>query len=220
MAQTKYTYSMVGDTPNGVAELASLKSEYESSPIITALDYMSLFGDILDIFTKDELSVTDQNILNTLVSNHAGIYRDDEPTEVIVKSEPLQQPFSSKQLIDGKKLYSRVTGKSFYVVTGTNTLEYTITHSQVKFNELEILCGDLGETVNLKILDTSTGAYSTIPNYMFNQFGFDVNIAKDYYHRASSYDADLYVGMRIVIEYTSLSNKNICINYIIHEVKD
>lgn len=161
-------------------------------------------------YTQDEIN-------SLIVSGAAAVERlDDEPKNVVVGAPA---PFANKQLPDGKKLYSRVTGNKYVCTTGINVLEYTITHNQVKFNELELIGGEIGDTVCLKVLDTVTGSYTTVPNYQLNQFGFNVNVGKDFYSRSSNYDADLFIGMRIVVEYDSISSKEVGINFVIHEVK-
>ena len=128
-------------------------------------------------------------------------------------------PFAAKKLKDGKKLFARNHGKTQTLTAGTNTIDFSIPYPQVKFNELELIGGELGDKVSLKILDDASGTYTTVPNYQLNQFGFGVYVSKDYYNRASNYDADLFSGMRVVIEYDSISAKDIYINYILHEVK-
>ncbi len=127
-------------------------------------------------------------------------------------------PFAAKT-INGMSIYSRPKGMAQAVILGTTTFETVVSFPKVKFNELEIIGGEIGDNVNLKILDTAAGTYSGAPNYQLNQFGYTVNVAKDYYSRVSQYDADLYQGMRIVLEYTSVSAKTVYPNFIIHELK-
>lgn len=129
-------------------------------------------------------------------------------------------PFSAKVLQNGKKLFTRTHGKEFALSIGSNTLDFNIPYTQCKISGIEILNGEFGDKVDLFILDDDLGTYSTVPNYVLNQFGFETNIAKDFYNRESSYDADLYYNMYISITYYSESAKNIYINYLLHEVKD
>lgn len=142
-------------------------------------------------------------------------YKSDSNKKLVLE----QSPFASKILKDGKKLFARNHGEKFTLSSGPNTLEFSIPYPQVKFNELEIIGGEIGDILDLKILDDSSGTYTTVPNYQLNQFGFTVACAKDYYRRASNYDADLFYGMRVVINFTSSSAKDVYINYILHEVK-
>lgn len=96
--------------------------------------------------------------------------------------------------------------------------EYAVTYGHVKFNGLEIINGAIGDKADLKVLDTATGTYSTIPNYKLNQFGFAWNM-KDSIKEMLPYTSDLYAGMRIVINYTNNSGsaRTIYINYYLHE---
>jgi len=128
-------------------------------------------------------------------------------------------PFADKNLSTGKSLFSRPEGREWPLVAGANTLDFPISYPIVKFNEIEVFSAEKGDTVDLKILDTSTGTYSGVANHQFNQFSNSLNVKKDEYIRRSEYDADLYQGMRIVMEYNSKSAKTIEVNYIIHEVK-
>lgn len=131
-----------------------------------------------------------------------------------------QPAFADKKTIDGKSLYVRDKGMEFTVSIGANNnKQCNIDYNTMKFNGVEIIGGEVGDKVNLKVLDTPTGTISTIPNYLLNQFGFSVNVGPNYYHRVSKYDADLIKDMKIVVDYESVSSKTIYINYILHEVK-
>lgn len=127
-------------------------------------------------------------------------------------------PFSAKK-INGKKLFQRAHGESYSLTSGLNTIEFHIPYNEVKFNEIEIINAEVGDNCKLKILDTATGTYTGQPNYELNQFGYDVNLGPGFYRRGSKYDADLNLGMRIVVEYSSVSAKSVYINYILHELK-
>ena len=129
-------------------------------------------------------------------------------------------PFASKILPDGKKLFGRAHGKTFVLNSGANVLDFDIPYANCKITGVEIIGGEVGDTLDFFVLDDSLGTYSTIPDYPLNQFGFDVGISKDFYKRESVYDADLYYNMCISIAYYSQSAKTVYINYILHEVKD
>lgn len=131
-----------------------------------------------------------------------------------------KSPVFGEKTINGKKLYVRDHGASFALSAGTNdTLNFNIPYDEVKFNGIEIIGGEIGDKVDLKVWDTPTGTISTIANYVLNQFGYSVNVAKDYYHRESKYDADLIKDMKIEIEYNSVSAKTVYVNYLLHELK-
>jgi hypothetical protein len=129
------------------------------------------------------------------------------------------QAFASKELPEiQKKLFKRVSGIQSAVTTGSNTIVYTIPYSWVKITGLEIVSGENLDTINVQVLDSVSGTYTTVPNMYLNQFAFSMNISKDYYEHKSEYDADLYMGMQIKITYTSLSSKTVGINFILNEV--
>lgn len=69
--QTKYTY-LLSDFPNQKVGLGSLEKEIRLSPIVTALDYITVYESSCDIWFKDALSGGDETILSTLVSTHQG----------------------------------------------------------------------------------------------------------------------------------------------------
>lgn len=130
--------------------------------------------------------------------------------------------FGAKQFYSGdtlKKLYARFTGQQFALSVGANTCDYTVTYPWVKMVGLELIGGEIGDIASLKVFDNSLGTYSGVPNYMLNQFGYSINVAKDFYARASQFDSDLYPGMIIRLEYSSISEKTIGVNYLINEVK-
>jgi hypothetical protein len=131
-------------------------------------------------------------------------------------------PFASKILPNGKKLYARVHGIQASVSGDAYTIDFVIPYNDCKLTGIEIIGGNTGDTINLKVLDTPAGTISGIADYMLNQFGFDVNVSKDFYERDSAYDADLIKDMKIRIEYDSASTLPIpvYINFILHEVKD
>jgi hypothetical protein len=135
------------------------------------------------------------------------------------KSSQINHPFSSKELEEGKKLYSRTHGKEFDLVLGSNNLAFTVPYAEVKINEIEIMGAELGDSVSFLVLDSEVGTYSTIPNYPLNQFGFDVKCSAGSYRRKSNYDADLYQGMQLYMVYNSKSAKKVYINYVLHELK-
>ena len=134
---------------------------------------------------------------------------------LIVGSSP---PFASKTL-GLKSLFKRVTGQKFALVAGPNTLIYLATFPQVKFTGIEIVNGEIGDTVSLYVLDSATGTYSTVPNATLNQFGYNVNVASIFSAHKSEFDADIYGGMQIKVVYTSVSAKTVGINYIMNELK-
>lgn len=130
-------------------------------------------------------------------------------------------PFADKILPNGKRLFNRLHGAQFSVSGSPDVCDFNIPYDTCKLTGIEIINGSFGDTCNLKVVDTPTGAISGVPDFILNQFGFNVNIAKDYYKRESAYDADLIKDMKIRIEYDSVATlpAPIYINFILHEVK-
>jgi len=128
-------------------------------------------------------------------------------------------PFCSKSLANGKKVFTRSTGKTFGLVVGSNNLDFTVAFTEVKFSGIEIDNAMVGEYVTLQILDTDTGTVSGTPNLVLNQFGDCVNLPNGFYRRESPYDADLFVGLKIRVIYYATEARTIGINYSLHELK-
>ena len=73
MAATKYTYSVSGDTLNGVANAAALHYEIdETSTITIGVDHIEKAGDVLDVWMKAALSAGEETTLDGVVAAHTG----------------------------------------------------------------------------------------------------------------------------------------------------
>ena len=131
----------------------------------------------------------------------------------------LSTPFASKELPTGERLFRRKHGHTHTLTTGASTLEITVPF-KCKLNQAEVLYCPEGVSCDFKILDTAAGTYSTVPNYLLNQFGYDVNIAKDFFTDTSQFEADLLTGMRVVVVFnnTSDTEKTIGVNIVFYEV--
>lgn len=130
-------------------------------------------------------------------------------------------PFTSK-VIDGKKLYKRVHGVKVEVLSGqTADIEFVVPYNFCKINAVDIVGGNIGDVCDFEVYDTPTGTISGYPNILLNQFGFAVNIAKDFYREESSYDADLIKDMKLEVHYTNNSANTVTVgvNFILHELK-
>ena len=129
--------------------------------------------------------------------------------------------FASKTTVDGKSLYKRVHGKKFTVTgSATTTCLFTVPYAHAKVEAFEILNCAYDETVDFYVLDDTLGTYSGTPDKVLNQFGYTVQMPKDFYDKKSQYDADLYNGMQIKIDYTNNNaTKDIYINYVLNEAK-
>lgn len=128
------------------------------------------------------------------------------------------EPFAAKA-IGIKKLYKRITGISQNLSEGSNNILFTIPFPWMKITGLEVINCESLDTVSMYVLDTATGTYTTVPNFVLNQFCFNVQLPKDYYVYKSEFDADLYQNMQIKIVYTSISEKTVGVNFILNEVK-
>jgi hypothetical protein len=127
-----------------------------------------------------------------------------------------QGAFASKD-----NLHFRGQGLKHTIAGGdTYSFDYVIPHAQCEFNGVEILYAEGKDVVNLKILDTSTGTYSTIPDFILDQFGTAWNVSKEVCIKELDYNATLYQGMRIVVEYTNnhTAAVEIAVNLNIHKV--
>lgn len=204
------------------AAIDRLVQEISSSAIITALDHINLEGiDDLKIYFKDELSSGDETILDGLVEDHEAIPLEDGPKEVTVVSSITPPPFAAKVLPNGKKLFRRKHGVSETIeANSSGTISLVIPYALAKVNKVEIINCAVGDTADLKVYDTPTGTISTVPNYMLNQFGFDVVLPNGFYVDESNYDADLIQDMKIEITYTNNSDQNrlVGINIVLHQL--
>jgi hypothetical protein len=164
----------------------------------------------LSLFDGGILRTCKLDILETPSSDQLDFETNFKPNgnkPIITQSSP----FAAKTLSNGKKLYKREHGIQATLTTGSNTVLFTVPYAWVKIIGLEIFGGEHLDYCDLIVLDSTTGTYSTIPNYQLNQFGYSVNIAAGEYEEENAYDADLYQDMQIKIVYNSQSAKTICI---------
>lgn len=129
-------------------------------------------------------------------------------------------PFGNKS-IGTKNLFRRKHGMSKAVAANsTDTIIFSVPYNQAKITKAELVNCSAGDIVNLTVHDDTSGSYSTIPNYKLNQFGFDVNMPDGMYVDESQYDADLYLGMVVKIEYTNNTGSQaiIGVNITLHEL--
>lgn len=141
------------------------------------------------------------------------------------------QAFDAKELPNGKKLFRRSHGiTTLMIANGETTVDFVIPYNACKMNKMEIFWLPEEVKLDLKVLDTPSGTIQAsfgvseedrVPNLEVNQFGFNVNAAKDYYVDESKYDADLIKDMvvRIVLKNSTEISKTVGINLILHEVK-
>lgn len=131
-------------------------------------------------------------------------------------------PFHSKELVDiQKKLFRRAYGiQGTLIANGNTTIEFTVPYAWCKITTMEIVGLPEMMKVDLCIMDSPLGLYTGVPNYKLSQFGFDVNVAKNYYKDHSEYDADLYMNMviKVIIKNDTANTPTIGINFTLHEV--
>jgi len=127
-------------------------------------------------------------------------------------------PFAAKE-IDGKKLYKRVHGVVVDCVVGLNLFDIIVPYVEAKLNKIEIMWCPEECTADFKVYDTPTGTISTVPNYMLNQFGFGIGVAKGLHIEQSEYDADVIKDMKLSCELTTPTAKKICVNFVLNELK-
>lgn len=191
---------------------SQLSTEIAAAGITTAIDHIDVHSGNTEIFFVSDLSLKDQINLNRVVADHGS------PSMTAKTS-----PFAAKVLPNGKRIFTRIHGISGAVQNSPDTIDFTVPYTSCKITGIEITNGKIGDTANFKVVDTAQGSYSGVPNYVLNQFGFDVNISEKEYKYKSDYDADLYGGMKLRIEYDPVDEilpRTIYINFILHEIKD
>ena len=178
-----------------------------------------------DVVPDGYIQISDVDLAQLKLNNQAAydawlqslrpVQQPPSPQSVSISSTPT---FTSKT-IGTKKLFARNIGIQQVLVQGSNTFTYTVSFPWVKFVGVEVINAEALDFVDFQVLDNAQGSYSGIPNQLLNQFGFSTNIAKDFYQRICSYDADIYGGMSFKMIYTSMSAKTIGINFMLNEVK-
>lgn len=144
--------------------------------------------------------------------------------EVKVTEQIQSSPFASKVLENGKKLFAREHGiPETTIAAGTTVaLLFEVPYTSCKITGAHIVGCKKGDTCNFKILDTDAGTLTGVPLYPVNQFGFDVNMPNDSYEKRYNYDADLFQGLHIDVEYTNNGTEEVkvSVNLDLHEVRD
>lgn len=132
-------------------------------------------------------------------------------------------PLSSNIDTTGKKLFARMTGIPAVSVPANSShdFDYILTYDEVKINSTEVIGCNAHDTVDFMIYDTDTGTYTTVPNFLLNQYGFGVNLKQDFHSFHSEYPGTLNVGMKVRVRYHNNSNSatTVSVNLRIHELK-
>jgi len=129
----------------------------------------------------------------------------------------------SKKYVPQGRLFRRKHGfKSAEIPAGqSGIIELVVPYDLAKINEIEITNAKEGVLLDFKVYDTPTGAISTVPNYMLNQFGFDVELPDGFYRDRSNYDADVQLGMKIELTVKNNTSEPYTArgNVVWHEIK-
>lgn len=217
---TTFNYVISTDTANGKIAPGKLHDEISASNITIAIDSVNTSGDSLTVIFKTDISSQEETTLTSLISTHDGIPGANDPESVIIES---QQPFAAKTLTSGKKLYAREQGVAGVTISAgaTGSIVFEVPYLEAKISGAQILGCQLGDTVNFKVQDTSTGTLTGVPYYTLNQFGYNVNMPSGQYEKTYNYDADLFQGLNVCAEYTNNGSNSITVyvNIDIHEVK-
>lgn len=134
---------------------------------------------------------------------------------------PVTLPFASKKIGNNKKLFRRKHGYALTLAaSGITTYTVTVPYLQAKINEAEIVWAPEGVIVDMKVKDSTSGTYTTVPNYILSQYGYSVVVSKDFFKDTSQYDADVYVGMQLEFTFNNSSetSKVIGLNIVFHEI--
>lgn len=215
-------FNISTDIVSAKVNLPRLQTEiidnFGQTPLLLRID-----GNFLNIEFSSSLSAEDQATITAIVAAHSGEPYPEPPSisQVKVVEEVASAPFASKQLSNGQKLFKRVHGVSKTIAANsTDTIQLIVPYSQAKINGLEIVGARHGDTANFNVYDTADGTISSIPNYKLNQFGFNVNLAKDFYKEKSQYDADIIQNMVLELEITNNNDTEVLIgaNFILHQL--
>lgn len=208
----KYEYQL-----NSI-NLSQLETEIRDSTITIALDYMDYSEPNLDVYFKSSLSVAEETELTSLINSHEPQIPTPGVQDVSITGYPTFSAFASKRYGD-KSLFKRLTGIKQTLTEGENQFTYTIPYTWVKIIGIQVVNCDSLDIVDFEVLDSDNGDYSGVPNLTLNQFGFSLNLPKDFYDHVTNYDADLYQGMKLKFTYNTLMPKTIGINFNLNEVK-
>lgn len=177
---------------------------------------LAIYDGMLGYECRLEKNPSDSTDLNDFENNYKA--KGNKP--LVTKNSP----FGEKVLPNGKKVFTRIHGMSGTVAGAPDNLDFVIPYASCKLTGIQIINCELGDKVNMKVLDTPSGTISGTPNLVLNQFAFDVNMTKDFYEYKSSYDADLIQDMKVRIEFDAITSdllpKTIYVNFLLHQVTD
>jgi len=177
--------------------------------------------DVLVSITNGDIKIERNGVEYTDYSDQVNALKNLSSDVNIISNNSEQQPFASKILSNGKRLFRRKHGIAQVIPANSSAvISMTVPYASCKINKAEIVNCSAGDMVDFKIYDTSAGTISGITDHMLNQFGFSVVMPDNFYEDESNYDADLIQDMKVKFTYTNNSNldRNIGINVTFHEI--
>jgi hypothetical protein len=187
-------------------------SKHELSPLRKSKWHPVLLKESGDnyILRVDE---SNENYLHDFVKFSTGEISSIRESEVIGKtkiddlviSQP--SPFANKNLSTGESLFKRVHGMGELTLDAgeVGDFEFQVPYAWCKLEGIEIMDQSDKIQAELFVEDSDDGMYSGLSRYELNQFGFEVEIPKNYFEKKSSYDSDLYAYMYVVLQITNTS---------------
>ena len=164
-------------------------------------------------------TMTYETYLSTGSSDHTEMLTFNPNTGISATELP---PFGSKKLPNGQSLFRRIHGLKLDLDTSGSDqkVTFTVPYGSAKITSTEIIGASLGDRIDFKVLDTASGTVTTVPNYMLNQFGFDVYPSEGRYEQKSEYDADLFLGLQLEITVKPMDSvaRPVYFNLVLHEV--
>ena len=93
-----------------------------------------------------------------------------------------REPFATKTLKDGSKLYRRKHGKKETILANNEKeIIFEVPYAKAKINKLEVIDANTRDRIDLIVKSPSdstlAGSYGMPTNYLLNQFGFDVVVS-------------------------------------------
>lgn len=137
-----------------------------------------------------------------------------------------REPFATKVLRDGSKLFRRKHGmKTTVAANSEKDIIFVVPYAKARINKLELIDANPLDRIDLLVkspVDANVAAAYGMPaDYLLNQFGFDVIVSELLYSDKSDYDAEVYAGMQVIAKYKNDTDtdKEIGFNLIYHEVQ-
>lgn len=133
--------------------------------------------------------------------------------------EILTLPLASNKLEDGSRLYTRIFGVCMQCPQNqTTSIELTVPYDHCKWSGIDIV-GASNAKVDIELLDTSTGTYTSQPLWKLDAFASNVAIKGNTFTKESAYPANIYKDMILSVKVTNKNpTEEVCVNFHLHEV--